>query len=126
MYDKCKKCGEQYMNEINTIYEWCKSCQINNIKTNWTSENENFIQEMQLKIKDPRDIIFEWIPYNQLDSIKAINKGDYATVYSALWKDGPLQYNYAKKEYIRKSDKNVSLKCLHNSQKITNEFLNEV
>ena len=82
------------------------------------------IQTMQLKINDNNDIVFEWIPYNQFDNIEEINKGDFATVYSAIWKDGPLVYD--KYGYSRKSDKKVALKCLHNSQNISSEFLNEV
>ena len=93
-----------------------------------TSGNEkidNLIQEMQLKINSRYDIIFEWIPYNQFDNIEEISKGDYATIYSATWKNGPLYNDYY--EYIRKSYKKVSLKFLHQkSQNITNEFLNEV
>ena len=81
---------------------------------------------MQLKINGRHDIVFEWIPYNQLNNIKEIGKGGFATVYSAIWKDGPLHYGFYDNEYIRESDKIVALKCLHNSQNITNEFLNEV
>ena len=126
--DSCKKCGEEYT----IVYEkWCKPCQIDNLKTtNLTSGNEkidNFIQEMQLKIKDDESIVFEWIPYNQFSDIKEIGRGGFATVYSAIWKDGPLKYNIISKEYTRKYvNKKVALKCLHNSQNITNEFLNEV
>ena len=80
---------------------------------------------MELKRRSHNDIVFEWIPYNQFNNIKQINKGDFSTIHSATWKDGPLQYN--KKEYIRKSsDKEVVLKCLYNSQNITDEFLDEV
>src|SRR2546421_7914641 len=83
------------------------------------------IQEMHLKINSKNDIVFEWIPYNQFDNIEEISKGDYATIYSATWKNGPLYYDH--KEYTRKSYKKVSLKFLHQkSQNITNEFLNEV
>ena len=74
---------------------------------------------MQLKIKNKDDIIFEWIPYNKLDNIEEINKGDFATVYSAIWKDGPLNYDDNKKEYLRRPDKKVTLKCLHISQNIS-------
>ena len=81
---------------------------------------------MQLKIGSYKDIVFEWIPYNQFDNIKIINKGDFATVYSAIWKNGPLYYDYDEYEYLRMLDKKVTLKCLHNSQNITSEFLNEV
>src|SRR5947207_831033 len=85
-------------------YKWCEPCQVYKLKANsinWTSGNEkidNFIQEMQLKI-NASDIIFEWIPYNQFHDIKEIDKGGFATVYSALWKDGPLYYSLDKKEW---------------------------
>jgi hypothetical protein len=39
---------------------------------------------MQLKINDPDDIIFEWIPYNQFSNIKEIKKSYSATVYLAM------------------------------------------
>ena len=77
---------------------------------------------MQLKIDKYNDIVFEWIPYNQFSNIKEIGRGGFATVYSAIWKDGPLRYNSDNEEYIRNSSKKVALKCLHKSQNITNEF----
>ena len=80
---------------------------------------------MQLKIDKYNDIVFEWIPYNQFSDIKEIGKGGFATVYSAIWKDGRLNWNRADK-YTREPNNKVALKCLHNSQNITDEFLNEV
>ena len=122
----CKKCGEKY---TDVDWRWCKPCLINDLKTNLTSGNEkidNFIQEMQLKMESHWDLVFEWIPYNQFSDIKEIGRGGFATVYSAIWKDGPLIYDYDCKYYTRTSNQKVALKCLHNSQNITNEFLNEV
>ena len=120
---RCKKC-----NKVKTTHGWCKPCQIDSLKNYITiSKNEKidgFIQETQLKIDSYNDIVFEWIPYNQFDEIKEINKDDFATIYSAIWSDGPLHWNYEK--FTRDSNKEVALKCLHNSQNITNEFLNEV
>jgi hypothetical protein len=81
---------------------------------------------MQLKITSSLYIIFEWIPYNQFNNVKEIDKGGFATIYSAIWKDGPLFYNADKKKYTRHLEKKVALKCLYNSQNITKEFLNEV
>ena len=81
---------------------------------------------MQLKRSSDEDIIFEWIPYNQLNNIKEINKGDFATIYSAIWNDGPLYCDYNKREYTRKSYKKVTLKCIHSLKNIIDEFLNEV
>ncbi|GBB90469.1 hypothetical protein RclHR1_17440002, partial [Rhizophagus clarus] len=99
------------------------------IFTNWFSENDkidNFIQEMQLKINNFNDIVVEWIPYDQLNNIKKIGKGGFSTVYSAEWKDGPLEYDADKKMYERHPNRVIALKCLNDSQNITNEFLNEV
>ncbi|PKC07745.1 hypothetical protein RhiirA5_417804 [Rhizophagus irregularis] len=73
----CKSCGKIY---VNIFYKWCRQCEINNLKenfTNWTSVNEkidNFIQKMQLKIECYDDIIVEWIPYNQFNNVKKTNK----------------------------------------------------
>jgi hypothetical protein len=123
----CKECGEIYTNVGN---KWCEPCQINNLKkhfSNCTSGNEKideFIQEMQLKVKSYYDTVVEWIPYNQFNNFKEIGKGGFATVYLAIWKDGPL--GFYENEYKRLPNKKVALKYLHNSQNITSEFLNEV
>ena len=122
----CKKCGRW------SSTSWCKLCQINNFKdnfTNWSSENkqiDSFIQEMQLKVISYKDIVFERIPYNQSDNITKIIKGDYFTIDSAIWNDGPLHYDDNKEEYERKPNKEVTLKCIHNSQNNIDEFLKEV
>ena len=72
-------------------------------------------------------MVFEWIPYNQFSDIKEISRGGFATVYSAIWKGGPLEYySSISEEYKRKSDYTISLKCLHNSSQNINEFLNKV
>ena len=91
-----------------------------------SKEIDNLIQKMRLKINSKNNIVFEWIPYNQFNNIEEISKGDFATIHSATWKNGPLNYNYKNNEYTRTSDKKVALKCLHDSQNITNEFLDEV
>src|SRR2546423_569237 len=112
----CKTCGEEY---ADVYWKWCKICEIDNLKgnfANWTSENEkidNFIQEMQLKIDEYSDILFEWIPYNQFSGIKEIaeiGRGGFSTVYSAIWKDGPLGYNKKKEKYVRSPNYKVALK----------------
>ena len=82
---------------------------------------------MQLKTDKYNDIVFEWIPHNQFGDIKEIGQGGFATVYSAIWKDGPLKYDMITEKYVKSTpNEKVTLKCLHNSQNITNEFLNEV
>jgi hypothetical protein len=125
----CKECGNQY---TDIKHKWCKSCQIDYLKNNfanWTSGNKKIdesIQEMQLKINKYSDIIVEWIPYDQFSKINKIGKGGFSIVYSALWKNGPLRYDTNNEELKKKYSISVALKCLFNSQNISNGFLNEV
>ncbi|GES97360.1 kinase-like domain-containing protein [Rhizophagus clarus] len=55
-------------------------------------------------------------------------EGGFATVYSAIWKDGPLKYNMYKKKYerVHLEMKKFALKALNGSHNITDSFLNEV
>jgi hypothetical protein len=89
----------------------------NNI--NWISGNkkiDDFIKEIQLKVESHHGIVFEWIPYNQLENIKETGKNGFMTIYAAIWKDGPLYYDKDYNEYMRNLNKEVALKCLHNLQ----------
>ncbi|GBC06846.1 hypothetical protein RclHR1_07090005 [Rhizophagus clarus] len=122
----CKNCGKKY---THMNYKWCKQCSIITINF-FKSNNEkidDLVQEMRSNINSCFNIVFEWIPYNQFNYIsKEIGKGGFATVYSAIWKDGPLKYDVDKKMYTRISNKKIALKCLDNSQNQTDNFLNEV
>uniref|UniRef100_U9TVW5 Protein kinase domain-containing protein n=1 Tax=Rhizophagus irregularis (strain DAOM 181602 / DAOM 197198 / MUCL 43194) TaxID=747089 RepID=U9TVW5_RHIID len=124
----CENCGEIF---TNIYYQWCKPCDLIQNFANWTSGNEKideFIQEMQLKIENPEYRIVEWIPYDQFNIIKEICKDNFARMYLAIWKDGPLEYNYneEKHKHERQPNKEVILKCLNNSQSVINDLLNEV
>jgi hypothetical protein len=71
-------------------------------------------------------IIFEWISYNQFNEIRETGKNNFITMYSAIWKDGPLCYNYLNKSYERDSNKEVALKYLQNSQNNIEILINKV
>ncbi|GES73544.1 kinase-like domain-containing protein [Rhizophagus clarus] len=126
-YGCCEECGEEY----NKDNEWCKKCQMDKINKKFLSWSGNkkiddFVKELQSKIEDPdNNIIFEWIPYNQFSDIKEVGNGGFATVYSAIWKDGLLEYEY-NYGWTRTSNTKVALKYLINSQDISDEFLSEV
>ncbi|GBC09177.1 hypothetical protein RclHR1_08670001 [Rhizophagus clarus] len=121
----CEKCSNRYEDKDN---KWCNSCQINYLKnnfTNWTSGNnklDEFIQQIQLKINNYYDSIFEWIPYHELININEIRKG----IFTAMWKDGSLCYSKIERKYKRKLNEKVLIKCLYNSQNINNLSLNEI
>src|SRR5215469_14853317 len=100
----CVSCNGKYTDYDN---KWCKPCQINYLNENfgsWTSLDEkidNFIQEMQLKVNNYDDIVFEWIPYHQFSNILKVDKGGFSTIYSAMWKDGPLEHKTNEYAYIK-------------------------
>ena len=122
----CEKCVEVY---TNIWRKWCKSCQIDYLKENFTSISENekidiLIQEMRLKIDSYVDIVFEWIPYNRFDNIKEIIKDGFPKVSSAIWKSGPLYYDKYKMTYKKNlvnRNQLVFLKCF-NPQNIIEHF----
>jgi hypothetical protein len=93
---------------------------------NWTCGNEeidNLIKRKQLKIESMSELL-EFIPYHQFNDIKEINKSDVATVYSAMWKDGPLLGYGFDRKWTRELNKKVYL-ILYSLQN-TDLFLNEV
>ena len=83
---------------------------------------------MQLKINNNNDTIVEWIPYNQFNNTKKIGKNGSITIYSAIWKNGQLNYDEYKKSYkrnLKNKNQKVTLK-FYNLQNIIDEFSNEV
>uniref|UniRef100_U9UX78 Uncharacterized protein n=1 Tax=Rhizophagus irregularis (strain DAOM 181602 / DAOM 197198 / MUCL 43194) TaxID=747089 RepID=U9UX78_RHIID len=68
---------------------------------NINNEFLNEAKEKQLGINKYDDIIIEWISYDKFDDIKELRKDEFSTIYSAIWKDGPLQYDRNKREYSR-------------------------
>ncbi|GES95295.1 kinase-like domain-containing protein [Rhizophagus clarus] len=124
----CKKCGNKYDNEYN---KWCRQCQINHLKNNFTNlatsgdeRIDDFIQKIQLKISECNDLVFEWIPYNELIETEEIDEDGFAI---AIWKEGPLQYQKDFEEKLkRKPYYKVVLRFLHDLQNVTDEFLNKV
>jgi serine/threonine protein kinase len=136
----CEYCGEKYNNSFEIENKWCKSCQYHKNR-----EINDFIRDLQLKVNHDSGnsgTLFELIPYDQFSSIKKIGEGGFSTVYSAIWKNGPLRYNFNKnklwkkgpshysfsknKWWMRESNKMVALKCIHDPQISIDEILNEV
>uniref|UniRef100_U9TB69 Protein kinase domain-containing protein n=1 Tax=Rhizophagus irregularis (strain DAOM 181602 / DAOM 197198 / MUCL 43194) TaxID=747089 RepID=U9TB69_RHIID len=120
--ERCTICGKKYR----ITYKWCKFCHIEKFITlSGNKKIDDLIQEMQIKTHNPGTMVFEWIPYSEFDSIKKIDKGGFSVIYSAIWKIGPLSYDFDGMKYIREPCIKVALKYLNNSQNLTNEFLNE-
>ena len=121
-YGECPTC-----NRYNTYYSWCQSCNPKLLTEGWTSGNETLdelIKSTQLKATEYKnDNYLQWIPYNDLTNIEKIGEGGFATIYKATWLNGSKYTIYEKRT---SEDRTVALKKLHNSQNISDEFLNEV
>jgi hypothetical protein len=130
----CKECKQP-----KTSRNWCRLCNSKRFQQNfknWTSGNneiDKFIQRVQLKVKHA-DGILEWIEYDRFENVEYLAKGGFGTIYKAIWKDGYMkewdsennQWKRSKKWTGNYENFPVVLKCLHNSQDITSNFLREV
>ena len=125
----CKECKQPKGSD-----DWCRICHFQRNFKNWTSGNDDvdkFIQKVQLKAIRPSQVL-EWIEHDRFENIEYLAEGGFGTVYKAIWKDGPIEeLDYENNQWKRKTygdleNHPVVLKCLHNSQDITAEFLNEV
>jgi hypothetical protein len=123
-YGLCKECNHS------RIYTYCNYCLFQPNFKNWTSGNhdvDKFIQKVQLKAKSFGQVI-EWIEYDKFVNVEYLAKGGFGTTFKAVWKDGHiLGWDDNNNQWERHGGvKEVALKCLHNSQGITAEFLKEV
>ena len=126
-YGLCNQC-----NQPNTGRTWCQSCNAKHFQQNfqnWTSGNhdiDEFIQKTQSKARNHQKVI-EWVEYDRFENVEYLAKGGFGTTYKAIWKDGYIKYLDSKNnQWERYGEHKVALKCLHNSQDITAEFLREV
>ncbi|PKC57359.1 hypothetical protein RhiirA1_472623 [Rhizophagus irregularis] len=123
--------GNGLCEECNYIKIWrfCNYCCFQQNFKNWTSGNndvDEFIQKAQLKASNKYSPI-EWIEYDKFENVEYLAKGGFGTTFKAVWKDGRISYcGYENNQFMRVGETKVALKCLHNSQGITAEFLKEV
>jgi hypothetical protein len=135
-YGLCKECKQPNTwgyNYNNNNYTWCQQCNAKRFQQNfqnWTSGNhdiDKFIQKTQLKARNFNEVI-EWVEYDRFENVEYLAKGGFGTTYKAIWKDGYIDDWDSKNNQWERvlAGSTFALKCLHNSQNITAEFLSEV
>ena len=130
-YGSCKKCKQPntYNYSSDSRYGWCQPCNAQQNFQNWTSGNhdiDEFIQKTQLKARS-NDEVIEWVEYDRFKNVEYLAKGGFGTTYKATWKDGNIDdWDSKNNQFNRSRGCLVALKCLHNSQDVTVEFLKEV
>ena len=125
----CIECNESYIDYDTWSHQSCNAQRFQQNFKNWTSGNrdiDELIQRTQLRAKKYNEVV-EWIEYDKFESVKYLAKGGFGTTYKATWKDGYIyDWDSENNQWKRKENHPVALKCLHNSQDITVEFLKEV
>ena len=121
----CNECKQPNNND-----DWCRICVFQRNFKNWSSGNDDvdkFIQKVQLNAKYVYNIL-EWIEHDRFENIEYLAKGGFGSVSKATWKDdGPIEkWDSENNQWKRKGKIDVALKCLHNSQEITADYLKEV
>src|ERR1051325_2609400 len=125
-----KDCSD--CNNPKISFGWCKECESNSLKENfpyWTSENNDInelIRHTQLNVSQACDYL-EWIPFERFDFVEYIGSGEFSSVYSAVWMEGPRRtWDDAAQEWTRTGPTKVALKRLDNSLNISSSYINQV
>ncbi|PKY30342.1 kinase-like protein [Rhizophagus irregularis] len=99
----CENCNKEC---LATLYcEYCVQDYLKARFSNWTSGNnviDNLIQKCQSEAFGPSYIV-EWIPYNNLESIKYLTKGGFSKIYTAGWINGPYEEWDSKKQQLERT-----------------------
>ncbi|CAG8450694.1 11711_t:CDS:2 [Acaulospora morrowiae] len=111
--------------------QFCEFCIRNYLMQNfdkWDSGNDKInkiIQETQKNVVCPYQVV-EWIPYENFDNVKMLNKGGFSTVFTATWKNGYFnRWNSITKSLERRGEpQQIVLKELY-SRKPNDSWLNE-
>ncbi|RHZ82812.1 hypothetical protein Glove_103g215 [Diversispora epigaea] len=124
---QCNNC--QNWHQATQYCEFCIRNYLENNFRNWKSGNEEIdklIQECQQKTVSPRSVI-EWINYDQFENVEHLTDGGFATIFTAMWKDGCYhQWDSEDRILKRYGSHKVILKRLNNSNSSNVHWFQEV
>ncbi|CAG8679774.1 1661_t:CDS:2, partial [Racocetra fulgida] len=107
---------------------YCEFCLQDYLKVdfgNWTSGNDEIdiiIRKNQMCVSSP-ERIFRWLPYDDFEKITLKTKGGYASIYSAIWKNGLVKWDPEKLTLESVGPRYVVLKKLENSSQMDGRWL---
>ncbi|RIA97768.1 kinase-like domain-containing protein [Glomus cerebriforme] len=110
------------------INGWCKKCTMKSV-TSGHRGVDKLIRRTQSKSDSWSDPFLEWIPFENFRDICKIGEGGFSVVYSATWIQGRRKNKLDKggkkneMQNIRTNPIKVTLKCIKNSQEMSEEYL---
>ena len=122
IFGKCLDCGKDRSSE-----RWCKNCAFKEDCKSGNINIDDFIKHTQLNATGIEEYL-EYIDCKQFDLIEKTGKGgEFSTVYSAIWVEGPrCIWDEDAEQWTRSGPIKVALKKLCNPQDINEEFLKRV
>ncbi|RHZ64069.1 hypothetical protein Glove_326g33 [Diversispora epigaea] len=125
--ESCQRCGQRLPRS-----QWCQHCEKKQFQSSfntWSSGSDKLdklIKSSQNKSNSSIDYI-EWIPFNKLNDIKFVSSGQYGSVSSAIWMDGPRwNWNEETNSWERAGPTVVALKTISNSKHLSATFFHEL
>ncbi|EXX54657.1 uncharacterized protein OCT59_010188 [Rhizophagus irregularis] len=123
----CPDCKKPWIS-----FRWCKDCETNSMKGNfdyWTSGNkeiDELIRHTQLSTSQACDYL-EWFPFDNFEFVKYNGSGEFNSIYSAIWMEGPRSnWNNTFKEWTRTGPIKVALKRLGNSLNMSSSYVDRI
>src|SRR2546421_12424195 len=95
---RCPDCNQFY------YLGYCRSCNSGHFRANfpkWSGGDDNIdrlIQKSQLNAGIYCELL-EWIEYSNLIDMVHVAEGGFASVYKAVWKDGPITSRESKRKF---------------------------
>ncbi|GBB94517.1 hypothetical protein RclHR1_02370017 [Rhizophagus clarus] len=122
----CENC---YNKCLATLYcEYCVRDYLKEDFSNWTSGNDdidNLIRKCQIETISPEKIV-EWIPYDNFQNVKYVNKSGCSEFYTADWIDGCYdEWDSKEMKLKRLGDQEVILKKLENVKNAKKSWFEE-
>ncbi|CAG8539268.1 2859_t:CDS:2, partial [Ambispora leptoticha] len=109
--EKCNQCGQNV-----NFNKWCRECNeihFRELFDSWSTENRELdllIQQAQLNSTRSIEVI-EFISFEQFKDIELIEEGEKFDLYTAVWKDGPIEgWNALENRWNRRPSLRITLK----------------
>ena len=83
----CSTCGSLFPSGG----PWCDKCNIKQLMEGWTTGDDEYdaiIRGTQVDASSYSYSCLKWIPFNQLQNLSELAKGEFGTIYTADWTKG--------------------------------------
>ncbi|RHZ61605.1 hypothetical protein Glove_346g115 [Diversispora epigaea] len=119
----CLKCKRKRINSMKLCVR-CFALKLLHVVNSGNINIDNLIKKSQSsKNTSTFSPFLEWVPYDEFKNIKYIAEGGFSQIYKATWK---ANNGISDEGTIRRSETEVVLKVLNNSQNVDSEFVKEL